>query len=65
MIIFRFSLYEKTKVNNFSRLKKIQEALKMDDIEIFFFTMEAILNTPKRSKVNDVIQKKPFKGFSG
>lgn len=61
-----FSLYEKTKVNNFSRLKKIQEAFMMNDIEIFFFfTMEAILNTPKRSKVNDVIQKKPFKGFSG
>lgn len=37
----------------------------MDDIEIFFFTMEAILNTPKRSKVNDFIKKKPFKGFSG
>lgn len=37
----------------------------MNDIEFFFFTMEAILNTPKRSKVNDVIQKKPFKGFSG
>lgn len=60
-----FSLYEKTKVNNFSRLKKIQEAFMMNDIEFFFFTMEAILNTPKRSKVNDVIQKKPFKGFSG
>lgn len=38
----------------------------MNDIEIYFFTMEAILNTPKRSKVNDFIfLKKPFKGFSG
>lgn len=38
----------------------------MNDIEIYFFTMEAILNTPKRSKVNDFIPKKPFlKGFSG
>lgn len=35
----------------------------MDDIEIFFFTMEAILNIPKRSKVNYFIQKKPLKGF--
>lgn len=32
----------------------------MDDIKIFFFTMEAILNTPKRSKVNDFILKKAF-----
>lgn len=36
----------------------------MDDIEIFFLTMEAILNTPKRSKVNDFIFKKSLlKGF--